>query len=288
MKIEQLHNFLSMISIYNGDLNKNTLLYNFIDEVLKNLINDNILTFKNKKPIQFFELGDLIFPYIQMGAISSLELFGLDELILFSFYYQNRNRYKRVLDIGANIGLHSIVLAKCGYLVDAYEPDPIHFEILSQNLLINSIKKSVNLHNSAISSIDGEMEFIRVLGNTTSSHLAGSKLDPYGKLEKIQVKVESISKILNNNKIDFIKIDAEGHEVTILESISKEFWNSLDAFVEIGSNENAEYIYKLFLNSDINIFSQKIGWKIVSNMLELPVNYKEGSIFISAKRIMPW
>ena len=58
--------------------------------------------------------GELVFPYYEMGAVDSLNLFDLDELIIFSFYWTNRNRYRRVLDVGANIGLHSIILSKCG------------------------------------------------------------------------------------------------------------------------------------------------------------------------------
>src|SRR6185437_16219991 len=53
----------------------------------------------------FGPFGPLTFPYEAMGAVDSLSLFDLDELILFSFYSCNRRRYRRVADIGANIGL---------------------------------------------------------------------------------------------------------------------------------------------------------------------------------------
>ena len=44
------------------------------------------------------EVGNLNFPYFEMGSIDSVKLFGIDELILFSFYYANRTRYKKTLD----------------------------------------------------------------------------------------------------------------------------------------------------------------------------------------------
>ena len=45
--------------------------------------------------------------YVPMGRIDSLHLFGLDtELVIFAFYQHNKSRYRNVLDIGANIGLH--------------------------------------------------------------------------------------------------------------------------------------------------------------------------------------
>lgn len=57
-------------------------------------------------------IGKLVFPYHEMGAVDSLDLFGLVELVIFGFYWANRNRYRPVLDAGANIGLHSITLSR--------------------------------------------------------------------------------------------------------------------------------------------------------------------------------
>src|SRR4051812_14568978 len=48
--------------------------------------------------------GDIELPYYKMGAVDSLDLFGLDELIIFAFYRANRTRYRRSADIGANLG----------------------------------------------------------------------------------------------------------------------------------------------------------------------------------------
>src|SRR5258708_2926961 len=79
---------------------------------------------KERVAREFGSFGALSLPYTKMGAIDSVDLFGLDELIIFSFYRANRARYRRVLDIGANLGLHSIVMARCGFQVKAFEPDP--------------------------------------------------------------------------------------------------------------------------------------------------------------------
>src|SRR4051794_14324562 len=76
--------------------------------------------------VDFGPFGPLSMPYTKMGAIDSLDLFGLDELIIFAFYHANRTRYRSALDIGANLGLHSLVMSKCGFNVTAFEPDPWH------------------------------------------------------------------------------------------------------------------------------------------------------------------
>ena len=88
----------------------------------------------------FGKFGPINFPYHQMGKIDSLHLFGLNtELAILSMYIENRHKWKKVLDIGANLGLHSICMAKMGFTVRAYEPDPRHYERLVDNLIANSI-----------------------------------------------------------------------------------------------------------------------------------------------------
>ena len=55
-----------------------------------------------------------------------------------------------LIDIGANLGLHSIVMSKCGSAVDAYEPDPNHYDKLMRNLGLNGIT-NVTVHKAAVS-----------------------------------------------------------------------------------------------------------------------------------------
>src|SRR5690242_16421678 len=68
-------------------------------------------------PLTFGPFGTLELPYRRMGAIDSIDLFGLDELLIFAFYWANRNLYRRALDVGANLGLHSILMARSGFTV---------------------------------------------------------------------------------------------------------------------------------------------------------------------------
>ena len=113
-----------------------------------------------------------------MGNINSSHLFGLDEMIIFAFYVRNKNRYRRAADIGANIGLHSIVMAKLGLEVDAYEPDPVTYSQLVKNLLLNSVSEKVLTTQKAVSISRGKVNFTRAIGNTTGSHISGAKDDP--------------------------------------------------------------------------------------------------------------
>lgn len=230
-------------------------------------------------------LGTLTFPFERMGAIDSLDLFGLDELILFAFYLRNRGRYRCVADIGANLGLHSLVLARCGFTVRAFEPDPVHAALFAANMDRNAIK-SVQLLEAAISDRDGEMEFVRVKGNTTGSHLAGAKTDPYGELERFTVRVQAAATALKG--CDFAKIDAEGHEPTILKAIPASYWETLDVMVEIGTPMNAALVFEHFDTMKIGLYPQKRNWARARSAEDLPTSHREGSLFISKRDAAPW
>jgi FkbM family methyltransferase len=223
-------------------------------------------------------------PYTKMGAIDSLDLFGVDELIIFAFYNANRSRYRRVLDIGANLGLHSTIMSRCGFEVRAFEPDPWHYGLLSENLSANGAN-TVTAFKAAVSTEDGEAEFVRVLGNTTGSHLAGAK-DSYGEKEVFTVPIRAAHPLFE--WADLAKIDAEGHEKQLLLTATPELMQELDIMVEIGNVENARAVFEHFQAIGIGMYSQKAGWGRVRQLGDVPTSHREGSLFISAKPAMPW
>jgi FkbM family methyltransferase len=229
--------------------------------------------------------GVLDFPYHSMGSINSLDLFGIDEFIILAFYFANRARYRRVLDLGANIGLHTFAMSRCGFEVIAYEPDPRHIAYLNRTIAANNLT-NVTPVNAAISITSGQQEFIRVVDNTTGSHLAGAKSNPYGALERFEVRVEPFKPLLAS--ADLAKIDIEGHEATVLATTDHADWESTDAIVEIGSPANAEAVFKHFAAIGIGLFAQKIGWSRVTAMDQMPTSHRDGSLFISVDPKGPW
>jgi FkbM family methyltransferase len=239
---------------------------------------------QDRVPRKFGPFGDISLPYIKMGAIDSLDLFGLDELIIFTFYHANRARYRRALDIGANLGLHSVIMTRCGFSVRAFEPDPWHYGMLVENITANSAS-TVEPVAAAVSTRDGEAQFIRVLGNTTGSHLAGSK-DSYGEKEYFTVPTCAVEPLFA--WADFAKIDAEGHEKDLLLTTTRESMQKLDVMVEIGNAANAEAVFRHFQEIEVGLFSQKIGWNRVHNVADVPTSHREGSLFITVKPAMPW
>lgn len=250
-------------------------LHNFIQEAIR----PEVARMKATGSIDFGPFGNLIFPYHSMGNINSLNLFELDEIFLFSYYWESRKRYKRVLDLGANLGLHTVLLAKCGYDVTCLEPVKEHYDVLLQNIEDNNIK-SVKALNAAVSDKDGEAEFIIVRGNTTGSHIAGSKANPYGELETCKVPLMAFEALVEG--IDLVKMDVEGHEKEIICKSNPQLWQNVDMMLSIHDIENARQIFNYFSEHDINMYSQKINWGRVQSYDDMIVTHHDGSLFVSS------
>jgi FkbM family methyltransferase len=236
--------------------------------------------------IALAEIGEITFPYFSFGNLDSRKLFGFDEIVLFAFYYANRKRYKSVLDLGADIGLHRLVLAKLGFEVTAYEPDPIHIEIFKSQLQDNSVK-NISLRTRAIAHNSGKMNFTRVIGNTTGSHLTGAKQNPYGDLEYFEVDVDAFRDTVNEG-YDFIKMDVEGFEAKLLGSLDPRQLENTEIMLEIGTYENAMQVWKNIERLGLIAYSQKINWNQVTSLSGVPFSYKEGSLFLTSTVGMAW
>ena len=127
-----------------------------------------------------------------------------------------------VIDIGAHIGLLSVVMAqkvKKEGRVFSFEPTPSTFSLLTKTIAINNLSGVVQPNQMAVSDKKGKTFFyITDIEAHNSNSLSDNKRD-YGNEHKIEVELVSVDEFANNNnlkKIDFIKIDAEGAEYSVL------------------------------------------------------------------------
>ena len=117
-----------------------------------------------------------------------------------------------ILDIGANIGNHSLYwgLQRKAKIIHAYEPVKGTFEILKRNIEINHLEDVVKCHNIALSDSPSNATFKSYrLENIGDTHLTANddgdmKMLP---LDSMDLDVENI---------DFIKIDVEDYELHVL------------------------------------------------------------------------
>lgn len=157
------------------------------------------------------------------GISRTLILFGERELehkyILDKIIKPNMT----VLDIGSNLGYYALIelsiINENGYLICA-EPSPENYKILNQNLKFN-FDKNYETHNVAISEKNSIKDFyISKSSNLNTFHNSNDKgLNLSGC--KISVNTSTILEISKNKKIDLIRMDVEGHEVSIFVSLLK-------------------------------------------------------------------
>jgi len=241
---------------------------------------------KSRSTFKIGTAGEVSVKNIDFGSISSAHLFGLDELIIFAWYEINSQNYKKTLDLGANIGVHSMLMSKYGFDVTAYEPDPHHIQLFFETMRENSTE-DICLRQKAIGITSEKLNFTRVLGNTTGSHLSGAKTNPYGELEVFEVEVDAIREVMSE-RYDFVKMDVEGYEVKLISALEAEHFSSMDIMLEIGTIQNASEMFAELKRLDINAFSQKKNWGKVNSLQDLPTSHREGSLFLTSSSNMNW
>ena len=117
-----------------------------------------------------------------------------------------------VVDIGANIGYYTLLMAKLDSHVYSYEPSPDNFKILQKNVCQNNFSQNVTLHKTAGSNVIGTSKLYLQEGHTGGHQLG---FDRFQNNNSIEVPVTK----LNLNKIDFAKIDVEGSELNVLKGM---------------------------------------------------------------------
>tara|TARA_B100000131_G_scaffold284874_1_gene293765 strand:- start:2 stop:850 length:849 start_codon:yes stop_codon:yes gene_type:complete len=238
-----------------------------------------------KKESKFYlaHIGKFTLPYFKMGKINSSHLLGLDEIIIFTFYILNKKKISRVVDLGANIGMHSIILGKLGYKVKSFEPDPDHIKEFLKNKKINKLK-NVKLIKKAVDIKRGNVIFTKIINNTTGSFIKNAKKETFGPIKKFKVKTESFKNILKWAQL--IKMDVEGLEADLINTIKFKDLINKKIILEVGSKKNAKKIFSHAKKNKFSLFSQKIGWNLVKKPVDMPFSYKEGSLIISSKNII--
>ncbi len=130
-----------------------------------------------------------------------------------------------VIDVGAHIGLFALFssqFCKNGKIY-CFEPVKENFDLLESNLELNNIRNVVAI-NAAISTNNGIVTMY--LDEDESGH------SMYGTgIKQIQVKSFSLQDVFDSNKLkkcDFLKIDCEGEEYKIIDSLPTPYFDKIN------------------------------------------------------------
>ncbi|MDG4664234.1 FkbM family methyltransferase [Mycobacterium sp. 236(2023)] len=118
------------------------------------------------------------------------------------------------IDIGANIGNHSIFFGSIFSKVVAYEPNPATFSLLQHNCA----RSNITPRNYGLSSKKSMLAFRIDRGNIGASHIIDSSAAESDQEGTINIEVKRLDdeEIIANQPISLVKIDVEGHELDVL------------------------------------------------------------------------
>lgn len=130
-----------------------------------------------------------------------------------------QNRRAVALDIGANNGVTTWLLSREFRLVHGFEPNP---QLAAE--LVAAAPRNVRVHQMAVSDREGEAELLIPVskGVTLSGwgSLRGNLFDQFDQIQRVRVPTQTIDSF-QFETVDFIKIDVEGHEMSVLEGARK-------------------------------------------------------------------
>ena len=166
--------------------------------------------------INFKKLNFLVDPNNYQSFWSNFLNWEQDDL---NFVTEKCEQDKIFIDIGAWIGLYTLIAASLGMKVYAFEPDKVAFQELKKNIELNRFKYKPQIFNYGLSKLDSRAY---LYSNTndfgkSESGLINYKNQQNTKKTQIELKnfLQEIDKIKNynlDNKIKILKIDIEGGE----------------------------------------------------------------------------
>lgn len=153
-----------------------------------------------------------------------------------------------VVDVGANLGWYTIVMANLvgqSGSVFAFEPAPNNYEILLKNININNVNNQVKTYQTALldskSTVDFELSrenFGDHRVRFNHSHSEFNKPEKYAESSRKVISIEAITMnealgdVVENQRIKLIKIDCQGSEISILRGAEKILQNTEYLIVE--------------------------------------------------------
>jgi FkbM family methyltransferase len=189
----------------------------FLNRIIKSILKKNIKTNPQLVILSF----DLIGLSINLDG-----RYENDQLMLLEQFIKDKmpNSYKHAaIDIGANIGNHSVFLSKLFRKVYSFEPNSITFDILSINSKYAAPKKNITTYNFGLSNRNDKLPI-----TFKSTNIGGARIEDenynvtsHDKRELINVKIADEIEALQEENISLIKIDIEGHELEALKGAEK-------------------------------------------------------------------
>lgn len=162
------------------------------------------------------------------------------------------NRRRTILDIGANVGTHTLQFSRAFDAVHSFEPNPLVFGRLQRNLALNAAT-NVTAHQLGLGAEPGSFQLYSPAGENggLGTLLTAEQYDaPLQAVATVQVEQgDALLARLNVGPIDAIKCDVQGFEISVLEGLQETIrrdrpvlWIELGGGVHIAPDEAARIV----------------------------------------------
>lgn len=171
----------------------------------------------------------------------------------------------RVVDIGANIGLYSMLLGRLvgeSGRVYSFEPEPNLYATLHANCTANGLTNTVPFRYAAGASA-GRAVFQRSALNSGNNSLGSGE----ARGNTLEVEIVTVDGVLPERRVDFVKIDVQGHELGALSGMQEllEANTSVRVFFELwpaglrAAGNTPEQLLQFFADRGFEIYEPADG-----------------------------
>lgn len=180
----------------------------------------------------------------------------------------NNFERKRIVDIGAHVGLFSLVASRFAREVIALEPHPVNFKVLQLNLQINNIQNVIPI-NKALWLESKTLTLYE--GRHTGEHTIIKSTDN----KKFSVSSTTLRDIIDEfGKIDLLKMDIEGAEFEVLNKLSSKVLKNIKNIVAECHLEAGDINYlEKFLNEN-GYYTEKFTPPLVKKKASYSIKLK--------------
>lgn len=178
------------------------------------------------------------------------------------FLKQNIKEDAVFVDAGANNGFFSLVassLLKGTGAVYCFEPTPSTYKRLTRNIELNGYR-NIKAYNLAL----GSKEYYRFIYISKIDDAGNSLVKTKGSSAKIPIKVVPLDEIVENQKVDIIKIDVEGFEKEVIAGAVNIINSNPD--IKIIFEHNPDFLEPKTENKFT--FLSQLGFRFFSMMVE--------------------
>jgi FkbM family methyltransferase len=185
---------------------------------------------------------------------------GIYEKEIVDDLFNELDKSKNLIDIGANIGQHSLLLAPYCKNVYSFEPIPAVYNQFKESIALNNYQ-NIHLFNTAVGNKKETQPFNYVTNHAgTSSFVERDNPNP----NIISVQIDTLENRLSDVKMDVIKLDVEGYESVVIlgnkEKILKDrpviFMEYNPVWVEKEGSYKTDEVFNFFLDNQFTIFSR--------------------------------